>query len=40
MDDEGLPPPEKVSRQVGRRLANWTTLVVSLAVLGAWSFFG
>jgi membrane protease subunit HflK len=30
----------KVSRQVGRRLANWTTLVLSLGVLGVWCYFG
>ncbi len=41
MVDEGrVPPPERVSSQVGRRLANVTTLVVSIAVLAVWSFFG
>ena len=40
VEDDRLPPPEKVSRQVGRRLANWTVLVASLAVLGTWGFFG
>jgi len=39
-DDERLPPSDRVSRQVGRRIANWTTLLVCLAVLGAWAFFG
>lgn len=40
VDEDRMPPPEKVSRQVGRRLANWTALIVSLGVLGAWCFFG
>jgi membrane protease subunit HflK len=40
IDDDRLLPREKVSRQVGRRLANWTTLLVSLGVLGAWCFLG
>lgn len=31
---------EQVSRQVGRRLANWTTLVLCLVLLGAWAWFG
>ncbi|MBW2316716.1 MAG: FtsH protease activity modulator HflK [Deltaproteobacteria bacterium] len=40
MDEDRLPPPEKVSGQIGRRLANWTTLIASLGVLAAWAFFG
>jgi len=40
---EGDALPSKnddVGRQVGRRLANWTTLLVSLGMLGTWGFFG
>ena len=33
-------PEEKVRRSVGRTIANLTVLVVSLAVLGAWAYFG
>jgi membrane protease subunit HflK len=35
-----LPPPERVSRQVGRRLANWTTALLSIALLAAWFGLG
>jgi len=39
--DEGrLPPPERVSRQVGRRLVNWTTALLSLGLLAAWFGLG
>ena len=33
-------PEEKVRRSVGRTIANLTVLVVSLAMLGAWAYFG
>jgi membrane protease subunit HflK len=35
-----VPSEERVRRQVGRTLANATLLVASLAVLGAWAWFG
>jgi len=40
LDEDPLPKKDDVGRQVGRRLANWTTLVVSIGVLGAWCWFG
>lgn len=40
VDDERLPPPEKVSRQMGRRLANWTTVLLSVGLLIAWFVLG
>jgi len=39
-DVESLPPEENVRRQVGRTVANAFVIVVSLGVLGAWSYFG
>jgi membrane protease subunit HflK len=35
-----VPSEERVRRQVGRTLANAALLVISLAVLGAWAWFG
>ncbi len=40
VDEERVPPPEKVSGQVGRRFANGATVLLSLVLLGAWAFFG
>jgi membrane protease subunit HflK len=34
------PSEEKVRRQVGRTVANGAAVLLSLAVLGAWSYFG
>jgi len=39
-DVESLPPDENVRRQVGRTVANVFVVLVSLGVLGAWSYFG
>jgi membrane protease subunit HflK len=40
IDDERVPPPAKVSGQMGRRLANLTTVLLSAVLLAAWCFFG
>ncbi|NNL64964.1 MAG: FtsH protease activity modulator HflK [Myxococcales bacterium] len=40
LDDERVPPAGKVSGQMGRRLANGATVLLSLGLLAAWSFFG
>ena len=39
-DVESLPPDEAVRGQIGRRLANVVLVLVSLAVLAAWAWFG
>jgi membrane protease subunit HflK len=39
-DEDRVPDHDDVGGQIGRRLANVATLVVSLAVLGAWAYFG
>lgn len=42
MARERRPPSaeERVRRQVGRTVANWTAVLLSLAVLAAWAYFG
>jgi membrane protease subunit HflK len=39
-DVDSLPPPATVRRQVGRTVANIFVVVVSVAVLAAWAYFG
>jgi membrane protease subunit HflK len=39
-DTEDPSPDERVRRSVARTIANVTVLVASLAVLGAWAYFG
>jgi membrane protease subunit HflK len=39
-DDEEASTDERIRRQVGRTVANWLAVLLSLAVIGAWAWTG